>query len=744
MARNTFSCADIRFRESSSAPASTSKSVKTLHPYIEPKFRRGAPEEADGLKVWQCRRDVNFRAFGNQVFHNPDASPRFYATKSQIKHQRKNVSGKEAKALVGLIHEDSRRDQRARTEAAKLDNSLPKNSMSGFMGCMLKNKKPILQYVDAEKDDLDFTFSGILSVDADIKYNCSFFPSNGPKQIDLRRYKDYVDLFVNYSGKQHWQLYQPYKLTANGKPLKAKVFWTQARDFRTSHPISIKREWNEEVEIVDAAIEPDFIEPTGLDDSFDIAETASCAATVVTKVLPSGEQGASLPAAAQIKVDLLSVVTSDEAQSCVSEHSLPKDNVKIDSDSSSDDLLEITIPDLPEAIFADAIGVFDDTEEEDLSSSIPLPWAIADQSMDVEVSDVSVPLVVMPPTVAPALVLSKQFKHPFINSGPQVDSWQTEEEHETYLAYGTELPASPYELPTDPFEHLSITELKNKFIKERLGSSEQWLEVKLENLELSNKNRDLEFELDILRNASSTKTLANFTKRNKELEEVVETWRGRAIEKSARAATLSVSLSAVYDILDNMMWLRGATPLRFIVNSEPTFHPRFGDQKQVIAQQCIKNESRNCPNTSDKCDPESKHQCFQCISSFRVSACMAIVLEGLLKTESSLTEFQRTTSNPSTMSMLENRYAMQKRPSEAPVPSWSTTKQAKRSPESQVLSDDLTPVSKPTFCDGNGFTQSSPANKTNINNVTIDDRNTQDFTIEVHASESDSDDHDPR
>ena len=551
----------------------------------------------------------------------------------------------------------------------------------------------------------------------------------------MRRYRDYVDLFKNYSGKQYWELSRPFKIS----PAKVGLFWSQAREFRTAHPLKVKTEWNEEDDIIDAPVEPEFIPPTGVDN--DAASTVSCSTIVpaaAPKVLPALAQ-ACLPATAQINIDLTTTDSADEAQSYISEHSLPP-NVLIQADSSSDDNLDITIPEFPEAIFADAIGVFDDTESEDLSSSAPLPWAVADQSLDVEVGDepVQAQLVVIPPTAVPAPVLLKQFKHPFIDTEQQSDGWETEDEHETYLAYGTELPSSPYELPTDPFENLSLTAIKNMFIKERLGSSDEWLRVKLENVELSNRNRDLEFENDTLKKATSTKTFTNLTGRTKSLEETEEKWRTRAVQKSARAASLSVSLSAVYDILDDMMWLRGATPLKMTVNSDPTFHPRFGDGLQVLAKQVTKNESRSCPNTSDKCDPTSRHQCYNCVSSFRISACMAIVLDGLLKNEMSLTKFQRLSSEPSTLSMIEHKLAMQKRPAEISTPKAIKTKQSRLSTEIKVLSNDLTKMSKPTFNDSNRFSQSSAISVPNVNNLTVDNRTTQDFEIEIHASDSDA------
>ena len=762
MARNTFACADIRFRESNSAPTSSSsktvKPTKAVVPYIEPKFRRGAPEEADGLKVWQCRRDSNFRAFGNQLFHDKNAHPRFYATKAQIKHQRKNVLNSDAKAKIGIMQEESRRNQRAKVVEAKLNNSLPEVRFSGFMGCSLKNKKPILQYQDAEKDDLDFTFSGVVSVDADIRYNCSFFPSDKPKQIDMRRYNDYVDLFVNYSGKQRWELSRPYRLTEHGKPMKAKVFWTNAREFRAKHPLSIKREWNQAEEIVDAPVEPDFIEPTGLDKSFDDAEAASCAETVIPvvsaadTVLPAEAQKSVsakvLPAEAQVEqlsvdkvvIDLMSVETSDEAESFVSEHSLPPP-VLIDTDSSSDDSnLNITIPEFPEAIFADAIGVFDETEDND--QVVPLPWAAANSSMDVEIGENSsfqAPLVVIPPTAVPANnVLSVIYKHPFIRNEPQtiLDDWETDEEHETYLLYGTELPSSPYEFPTSPLEGLSVFTLKSKCLKERLTASGELIKVSIENLQLTNQNRDLKLENEKLRNATSNKTISNLNGRINELEESNELWRGRALSKATRATNLSTSMSAVYDILDDTMWLRGATPLNFTVNSDSTFHPRFGDGKQVLAKQIKKNESRNCPNAFDKCDPTSKHQCFNCISSFRISACMAIVLEGLLKNEMSIVKFQRLSTEPSTLSLIEARLAIQKRPSETSTPLTSKPKQSRISDGKLVLSNDLTKVNRPLFTTPKRSSQSSITK--NINDTTVDERNTQDFEIDVHASDSDA------
>ena len=751
MAKNHFSCADIRFRESKSAPTSSAKTAKKpIRPYIEPKFRRGQPEEHDGLQVWQCKRDQNYRGYGNQLYHDKNAHPRFYPTKQMIVHQRGKVVSKTAKKNIGRMYEDHRRDQRARQVDESFNNAPRAVEFSGFMGCSLKNKTPILDYAAAECVDKDFTFSGVVSVDEDIKYNCSFFPSNGAKMIDVRRYKDYVDLFVNYSGKQAWQLDDP----CRPKIEKAGLFWSNARTFRQTHPLNNKTEWDGGEEIVPAPLEPNFIPPTGIDD--DAVSTVSCSTLVapssISTVVEAAVPKNVLPTVVQkeVLVVLSSTDTSDEAESCISEHSLPPHKVLIEKDSSSDDNLEITIPDLPEAIFADAVGIFDDSEE-DSDKTIPLPWAVPDQSMDVEVGEGSVensvqePLVVMPPTVAPAQVLKKVYKHPFISNESQSDGWSSNEEHETYLAYGTELPLSPYELPLDPFESLTITELKNKFIKERLGSSGEWLKVKLENFELSNCNRDLKFENETWKNATSAKTLANLLEKTRNLEESVELWRSRAIEKTSKVSILAVSLSAVHDVLDNLLWSRGASPLRFTVNSEPTFDPRFGDQKQVIAKQVLKDESRSCPNTSDKCDPTSRHQCYNCISSFRISACMAIVLDGLLKSETSITEFQRISSNPSTMAMLEYQYATQKRPSEASTPNSAKSKLTKRSPEQKVLSNDLTKMSIPTFTDAARFTQSSPKEVSNVNNKTIDDRRTQDFEINVHASDSDeSADYDPR
>ena len=150
MAKNTFTCADYRFRESKSAPSSSSTSKTDKKPkraYIEPKFRRGCPEEHDGLQVWQCRRDNNFRGYGNQIYHDETKHPRFYGTKAMVVHQRSKKVGKEAKADVGRMHEDSRRNTRAMEAARVLSEpkgSVRKGEFSGFMGCSLKNKTPIL------------------------------------------------------------------------------------------------------------------------------------------------------------------------------------------------------------------------------------------------------------------------------------------------------------------------------------------------------------------------------------------------------------------------------------------------------------------------------------------------------------------------------------------------------------------------------------------------------------------------
>ena len=732
MAKNSFSCADIRFRESKSAPTSSAKTTKKpVRAYIEPKFRRGQPEEHDGLMVWQCKRDQNFRGYGNQLYHDKNAHPRFYATKRMVIHQRSKVVDKDAKKNIGRMNEDHRRDQRARLVDESFSGAPKVFKVSGFMGCSLKNKTTILDYAAAECHDKDFTFSGVVSVDEDIKYNCSFYPSNGPKMIDLARYEDYVDLFVNYSGRQSWQLDQPLK----PKIERAGLFWSNAREFRQSHPLYVKTEWDGKDQIVPAPKEPEFYPRTGIDD--DAGSTVSCSTLVAcstsSTVVETSAPTNVLPAVTRKEVSfvLASVDTSDEAESLVSEHSLvelpPK--VLIEEDSSSDDNLDITIPELPEAIFADAVGIFDDSEE-DSDQTIPLPWAVPDQSMDVEVGEGLVDkstqeaLVVMPPTVAPANVLKRKFyKHPFINNESQSDGWSSNEEHETYLAYGTELPPSPYDSQLDPFKKLSVTELE---------SNSERLKVKLQNLELSDQNRDLKFENEVLRNATSAKSLANLRERNRELEEVVEQWRSRALDKSSKVLRLTTSMSAVYDILDNLLWSRGASPLRFTVNSEPTFDPRFGNLKQVVAKQIVKDESRCCPNSADKCDPTSRHQCYNCIAVFRVSACMAIVLDGFLKSETSITDFQRTSSDPSTLAMLENQFSTQKRPSESNTPNSSKPKQQK------VLSNDLTLIEKPTFTDANRFSQSSPLTKTNVNDLTIDDRRTQDFEIEVHASDSDA------
>ena len=117
---------------------------------------------------------------------------------------------------------------------------------------------------------------------------------------------------------------------------------------------------------------------------------------------------------------------------------------------------------------------------------------------------------------------------------------------------------------------------------------------------------------------------------------------------------------------------------------------------------------------------------------------MAIVLEGLLKNEMSLTKFQRLSSEPSTLSMIEHKLAMQKRPTEISTPKAIKTKQSRLSTEIKVLSNDLTKMSKPTFNDSNRFSQSSAISVPNVNNLTVDNRTTQDFEIDIHASDSDA------
>ena len=120
---------------------------------------------------------------------------------------------------------------------------------------------------------------------------------------------------------------------------------------------------------------------------------------------------------------------------------------------------------------------------------------------------------------------------------------------------------------------------------------------------------------------------------------------------------------------------------------------------------------------------------------------MAIVLDGLLKNEMAITKFQRLSSEPSTLSMIELSLAIQKRPSVSSTPRSSEPKQSRLSREVQsfvrVLSNDLTKMSTPTFNDPTRFNQSSKVDPTNVNDLTVDDRRTQDFEIDVHASDSD-------
>ena len=118
---------------------------------------------------------------------------------------------------------------------------------------------------------------------------------------------------------------------------------------------------------------------------------------------------------------------------------------------------------------------------------------------------------------------------------------------------------------------------------------------------------------------------------------------------------------------------------------------------------------------------------------------MAIVLEGLLKNGMAITKFQRLSSEPSTLTMIEASLANQKRPSISITPNFPKPKQSRLSEEVQVLSNDLTKMSTPSFNKASGFSQSTKLDSPNVNNLTVDDRRTQDFEIEVHASDSDAD-----
>ena len=120
---------------------------------------------------------------------------------------------------------------------------------------------------------------------------------------------------------------------------------------------------------------------------------------------------------------------------------------------------------------------------------------------------------------------------------------------------------------------------------------------------------------------------------------------------------------------------------------------------------------------------------------------MAIALDGLLKSEMSIIKFQKVSSEPSALEMIELGLAKKKRPSVVSSPLGSKPKLSKSSPEEQVLSNDLTLMEKPSFNTPKRFSQSSPV-ESNVNDKTVDERTTQDFAIDVHAS--DSDDYDPR
>ena len=655
---------------------SSSRKEATID-YHQPKFRRGNPQYADNLAVWSMTRNVNFKAYGGQLMHNPNSSTRLYATKKLIKLQRQtHVKSRTADfdaETIGLRTEGYVADDQKR-----YINGQPKI----FQGIMLKKRMETLSYKTAEKDDESFTFSGVDSVLEDIEYNCSFIDEEGTK-LDVNRADDYVELYKFYSGHCPSFIDMPWCGGTN-----AGRFWKNAREFRASHPNHPKRE-NKEAEFRLIAEQP-----------YPIPNKVYTDVPVIT--IDDSDADTIVPEEESSTTELVTIKTVVET--VVETETVNLNKSSIDTTDSEGSLSE-------ETISVDPPSDFEGTDWSQDST----PAAVHNGGDD-----------------APKQVI--------INITPQeeVDCWSDDEiEGYSYLPYATELPESETEdeelTSSKSLEHVltgisyAVGENDQQTPKQKPRSSQKTrlLIKKIESVAITGQlyNSD---EIEVLKEAL-----------DKQIEQTLK-WRGRAEHKSLVVSDMSCKLSGIHDTLSNVLKARGLCPLDFFVNTGDSDHPHLKNGQHIHVTQIDFTQDRACP-ANPQCEMKNTTMCMHCEMLFTNSAIMAMILAVFSDNEHSIKRFVpgsnygfgETRSGELELTQVPF-------PNKRPL---HPTKSMGNLAKACKLDDSLTVMYSPDDIGVLGASQSTRCNSSvkSVVDTTFDDRTTQDFNQVSIFDSSDSD-----
>ena len=662
---------------SSSRSTSSTKNTSTISSsrkeatidYHQPKFRRGTPEYADNLGIWKMTRNVNFKAHGCQLLHNPNSSPRLYATKKLIKLQRQvHVRSKTADFdadSIGLRTEGYVADDQKR-----FINGQPKI----FQGIMLRKRMETLTYKTAEKDDECFTFSGVDSVLEDIEYNCSHIDEEGTK-LDVNRAADYAELFKFYSGHCPSFIDMPWCGGTN-----AGRFWKNAREFREAHPNHPKRE-NKEAEFQLIPERP-----------YPIPNKVYPQPPIPTITVDDSDADTIFPEEESLTSELVTIKTVTETVKSVETVNLNRSSVDTtDSESSISD----------ETVSVDPPSDFEGTD-----------WS-QDSTPDA---------VYHGGESAPKQVIIS------ITPQEEVDCWTDDEtEGYTFLPYATELPESDSEedelTSSNSLEHVltgisystGISNQQTPKAKPRSRKKTQLLIKKIESVAITGK----------LYNSDEIETLKEMLDKQIEL---TAKWRDRAQKKSIVVSDMSCKLSGIHDTLSNVLKARGLRPLDFFVNTGDSDHPHLKNGQHIKVSQIDFSQDRACP-ANPQCPMKNTTMCADCEMLFTNSALMAMILAVFSDNDHSIKRFVSGSNYGFGESVSgELELTQVPFPNKRPLhPTESNGNLAKAS----KLDDSLTVLYSPDDADILDVSQSTNLNLStkSIVDTTVDDRNTQDFDV---------------
>ena len=685
-----------QFSSSSSSSTSSTKNASTITSsrkeatidYHQPKFRRGSPEYADNLAIWNMTRNVNFKHHGGQIIHNPNSSPRLYAVKKLIKLQRQtHVRSKTADFDADSI--GRRTENYIADDRKRFINGQPKI----FQGIMLRKRRETLTYKTAEKDDDCFTFSYVDTVLEDIEYNCSFTDEEGTK-IDVNRVEDYVELYKFYSGNNPSSIDLPWCGGTN-----VGRFWKNAREFRSSQPNHPKREFKE-AEFVLVADRP-----------YPIPNKCYSLQNGVVPV-PTSE----------VDDDTETLVPEEESSTTEEVTIKTVTEVRTVKDTQNEEVLIETIELNKNSI--------DTTDSEDSCVEIIDPPSELDVSTDWS-QDSTPDAVYNVGADAPKQVV--------INITPQeeVDCWSDDEnEGYSYLPYATELPESDVEdedlTNSSSLEHVltgitytaSPTDQETPIARPRSRNKTKLLIKKIESVAITGQLYN-SHEMEILREALD------------EQIKLTKKWRDRAERKSLVVSDMSCKLSGIHDTLSNVLKARGLRPLDFFVNTGDSDHPHLKNGQHIHVSQIDFTQDRACPG-NPPCEMKNTTMCVNCEMLFTNSALMAMILAVFSDNDHSIKRFV-SGSNYGFEEPVSGELELTQVPFPNKRPLHPTTSMGNLAKACR-LDDSMTVMFSPDDIGIQKVSQSTKVDSSikSVVDTTIDDRTTQDFNqVSIFDSEDD-------